>query len=79
MWKYFLEKLKRAENRQFIIEKDFGKIILINQDTSSTTNIRVLLDAGALVLHKSNRDFAEAWLSARSEEDIEACIFRPEW
>ncbi|VEU35420.1 unnamed protein product [Pseudo-nitzschia multistriata] len=82
-----IESLKMTNGVQLISllrEENNDYCSLTNDDTtdeiikrvfmerSKQSIVNVVLDAGALVLHKSNRDFARAWLQIRTDMDAVA-------
>lgn len=75
-----LKNILRKENNHYshLVDENttnelLKRVLATKSDNSRISDINVVLDAGALVLHKSNRDFVESWLHIR--KDMEAAAF----
>eukprot|EP00559_Dactyliosolen_fragilissimus_P003496 CAMPEP_0184860846 /NCGR_PEP_ID=MMETSP0580-20130426/5651_1 /TAXON_ID=1118495 /ORGANISM="Dactyliosolen fragilissimus" /LENGTH=1532 /DNA_ID=CAMNT_0027358101 /DNA_START=132 /DNA_END=4730 /DNA_ORIENTATION=+ len=68
-----LKNLLREENNDYsnLLNEDTTKELL-ERILFKSPHINVVLDVGALVLHKSNRGFVESWLSIRKDMDAAA-------
>jgi len=75
-----LKNILRKENNHYsyLVDENttnelLKRFLATTSDNSRISDINVVLDAGALVLHKSNRNFIESWLHIR--KDMEAAAF----
>jgi hypothetical protein len=66
-----IETLDNAANSEFSDAENILRLV----DASIDPELRVILDVGAQILHRSNKQVAAMWLSRNESADVDAVVF----